>query len=234
MWTTDQTRILIKAYERGYSYRRMAFLTGKTEKQVNNKVFTMSLKRKYQKLEDIGLLGHLDIEASQLTANFGFMLSWAVKVDHAHVISDRLNEGDFMQSDKINTDKRIVKSLIDCLGDFDVITHYFGDYFDVPFIRSRCLKHRIKFPEYGSLYTVDVWRWAKRNLKLHSNRLESVAQHLGVNCKTKLDTNKWIRGTMGDMKSIEYIHKHNVKDVITLEKVYTRMKPYSSGVMRSI
>ena len=233
-WTEDQIKTLCRVYKSGMSYRNMAEATGKSEKQVNDKAFRLGLRRKWQTLEEYGSLGHLDIEATQLTANFGFMLSWAIKVDKGIILSDKLNEEDYSQKNKINADKRIVTSLSNALSDFDVITHFFGDYFDIPFIRSRCLKHNVPFPEYGSLYTIDVWRWAKRNLKLHSNRLESVSQYFGVNSKTKLDPDIWVRATMGDTEALEEIAYHNEQDVITLEKVYHKLKPYSSGAKRSI
>jgi uncharacterized protein YprB with RNaseH-like and TPR domain len=96
------------------------------------------------------------------------------------------------------------------------------------------MKHGLSFPEYGSIFTIDCWKWSKRNMKLHSHRLEAVAQHLGVNSKTKLEPDTWSRGTMGDLKAIDRIFEHNKQDVITLEKVYHVLKPYSSGARRSI
>lgn len=52
--------------------------------------------------------------------------------------------------------------------------------------------------------------------------------------KTKLEPDTWSRGTMGDLKAIDEIYRHNRMDVITLEKVYHILKPYSSGARRSI
>lgn len=195
----------------------------------------MNLLRKHEVILEGKKVGHLDIESSQLNASFGMILSWAIKVDGKNkIIGDRLSAKDFTQPDKLDTDRRVVKSLVATMKEFDVIVHFFGDNFDVPFIRSRCLKYGLNFPEYGSINTIDVWRWVKRNMKLHSSRLEAVAEHLGVNSKTKLRPQTWIRATMGDQVALAEVYEHNRQDVITLEKVFHILKPYSSGARRSI
>lgn len=234
-------KILEKEYPKGTSYRRLSEIifqecgTERTINAIDKQVRNKNLLRNYQKLTHGKKVGHLDIETSQLNASFGFIISWAIKVDGTNkIISDRLTEEDFRVTDKLNTDRRVVFSLTDALKEFDIVTTYFGDYFDIPFIRSRCLKHGRQFLEYGSLHHIDVWKLAKRNMKLHSHRLEAVAEHLGVNSKTKLKPATWARGTMGDMSSIKEIYVHNREDVITLEKVYHLLKPYWAGTRRSI
>ena len=213
----------------------MQLLPERTYNAIERQVRVQGLMRKHEKLVENKRVGHLDIEASQLNASFGFIISWCIKEDGKNKITgDKLTAADFRQVDKLQTDKRVVQSLAKEMENYDIITHFFGDYFDVPFVRSRCLKHGIPFPEYGSIATIDCWKWAKRNLKLHSHRLEAVAGHFGVNSKTKLDPNTWSRGTMGDLKAIDEIYYHNKQDVITLEKVYHILKPYSSGARRAI
>lgn len=239
-WNDFELKLLQKEYLRGTSYRRLSELvsalgTQRSEDSIDHKIRELGLLRKYEKLTHGLKVGHLDIESSQLNASFGFIVSWAIKVDGEDtILGDRLQPRDFRQKDKLQTDKRVVMSLTDALKKFDVVTTYFGDYFDIPFIRSRCLKHDRPFLEYGSLVHVDVWKIVKRAMKLHSHRLEAVASHLGVNSKTKLDPDTWSRGVMGDMDAIEEIWVHNREDVITLEKVYHIMKPYWAGTRRSI
>lgn len=234
-WARDEIRILEREYKSGKSYRQISeLLPRRTYNAIDKQVRNLGLLRKYEALTDKKRVGHLDIEASQLNASFGFIISWAIKDDGGKIIGDKLTLADFKRANKLETDKRVVQSLVKAMEEYDIITHFFGDYFDVPFVRSRCLKHGLSFPEYGSINTIDVWKWAKRNMKLHSHRLEAVAGHLGVNSKTKLDPNTWSRGTMGDMKAIDEIYHHNRQDVITLEKVYHILKPYSSGARRSI
>lgn len=235
-WKQSEVNILTREYQKGASYKTLLkLLEGRTYNAIDKQVRNLNLLRKHEKLVENKKVGHLDIEASQLNASFGFIISWAIKEDGKdNIIGDRLTKKDFAQKDKLQTDKRIVQSLVEAMEDFDIITHFFGDYFDIPFVRSRCLKHGLYFPDYGSIATIDCWKWSKRNMKLHSHRLDAVAGHLGANSKTKLEPDTWSRGTMGDLKAIEEIWEHNRQDVITLEKVYHRLKPYSNGSRRSI
>lgn len=234
-WSREQESILQKNFLKGASFRQLSELTGHTPQAVHNKVFALGLKRKYELLTDGKRLGHLDIESSQLNASFGFIVSYCIKSDGEDVIvGDKLSARDFRQKDKLSTDKRVVESLVKNLENYDVVTTFFGSYFDIPFIRSRALKHGLDFLGYGSLAHVDVWKWAKRNLKLHSHRLEAVAGHFGVSSKTKLEPSTWSRGTMGDLEAIDEIYEHNRQDVVTLEKVYHILKPYSAGTRSSL
>lgn len=240
-WSNQEINYLKREYPKGASYRQLSqmilekFGTDRSINAVDKQVRNLNLRRKYESVTENKRVGHLDIESSQLNASFGFIISWAIKEDgKTTIISDRLTEKDFDVKDKLDTDKRVVMSLVDALSKFDVITTYYGEYFDIPFIRSRCLKHGQKFLEYGSINHVDVWKIAKRNLKLHSHRLEAVAEHMSVNSKTKLRPSTWARATMGDMKAINEVYVHNREDVITLEKVFHLLKPYWVGGKHSI
>lgn len=240
-WTLQEEKVLKKEYNNGASYRQISeFILRECDKvrtidSIDKHVRKLGLLRRYQKLTKDRKVGHLDIESSQLNASFGFIISWAIKLDGKdEIISDRLTEADFRVKDKLDTDKRVVLSLVDALSKFDVITTYYGEYFDIPFIRSRCLKHGKQFLGYGSLHHVDVWKIARKNMKLHSHRLEAVADHMGVNSKTKLQPSTWARATMGDMKAIKEVYIHNREDVITLEKVYHLLEPYWAGTKKSV
>lgn len=234
-WTEEKLRALNRDYLKGLSYRQLALNFQTDVRAINHAVDYYKLSRKYELRTKDKVFGHLDIESSQLNASFGMIISWAIKVDGENkILGDKLEAEDFRKPDKLKTDQRVVTSLSDTLAQFDVLSHFFGDRFDIPFIRSRALRHKVPFPLFGSMDSIDVWIWCKRNLKLHSHRLEAVADFLGVNSKTKLEPDTWIRGTMGDESAIREIWKHNREDVITLEKVYHILKPYSSGARRSI
>lgn len=240
-WSNQEISFLKREYPKGATYRQLSemilekFAVERSINAVDKQIRSLNLKRKHELVTENKKVGHLDIESSQLNASFGFIISWAIKVDGKNqIISDRLTEDDFMVKDKLDTDKRVVMSLVKALSEFDVITTYYGEYFDIPFIRSRCLKHGQKFLEHGSINHIDVWKIAKRNLKLHSHRLEAVADHMGVNSKTKLQPSTWARATMGDTRAIHEVYVHNREDVITLEKVYHLLRPYSAGGKYSI
>lgn len=236
-WTRNETQTLTRAYHSGANYRQiLALLPNRTFESVKTKIRDMGLARKYETLVKDKRVGHFDIETSQLNASFGFLISWAIKEDgpNGKTLYDALNKSDFVKAGYDDPDKRIVTSMVNALNEFDVITYHFGDYFDGPMSRSRALFYKLPFPENGALQKIDTWKWAKRNLKLHSNRLEAIAEFLGVNTKTHLDPRIWRRASRGDIQAVNYIVEHNKQDVLTLEKVYNILKPYSNGARSSI
>jgi len=176
-------------------------------------------------------VGFLDIEASNLDANFGFMITWTILADDGAMFFDYLKDEDFKKGrnaqEMFQVDKRIVKHLIDILFKFDRIVTHYGRKFDLPFIRTRALIDGIPFPGYGSLFNDDTYSMARRKLKLNSNRLDSIARTLfGHSDKTHLDGAIWTSAARGDRESIKYILDHNKIDVIELRKIWYALKEY--------
>ena len=175
----------------------------------------------------------LDIEAGGgLQADFAVVLSWCIKgFGEKDIHYDYLKLEDLKNVRKTGEfdkpDKRLLESLVKTLLCYNrVVTHY-GSRFDLPFVRSRCLYSGVEFPDYGSLYQDDTWRWAKYKLKLSSNRQANVMRFLyGDTEKTAIKQKHWIGALFGDKKSIEYIVAHNKIDVIELEKVWLKLLPY--------
>lgn len=172
--------------------------------------------------------GFLDIEASQLKGNFGHTISWAIKDRGGRVHSDVLKHH------SLNDEKRILRSLLRQLKQYDLVYTYYGTGFDIPFLRTRCLYHKLPFPEYMTLYHRDVYFMARGRLSLHSKRLEAVAEFLGITDKTRLDPAIWVAAGFGDKDAYDYIHEHNVADVEVLEKVHEILEPFYLGTRRSI
>ncbi len=178
----------------------------------------------------------VDIEASGLDADFAVMLCWCVKPVGEKIISDVLTLEDI---DRGKQDERIVESLVDELVKYDRIFTHYGTYFDVPFIRTRALVHKLYFPGYGALYHTDVWMMAKKKLKIHSNRQDSVSQTLtNKSDKTKIHPDIWLKAQFGTKKerkeALKYIQEHCRIDVEELEENYLALLPYVHQTNTSI
>lgn len=184
-----------------------------------------------EKKEDTKV-GYIDIETSNLKANFGIMLSYAIKVrGKGKIFCDTITKKEIEDG---TLDKRLVKQCINDMKKFDVLMGYYSTKFDIPFIRSRAMYWGIDFPIYGELNHKDVWYMVRAKMCLHSNRLESACQHLGIRGKTHIDGLYWIRALSGDEYSLKYILDHNKKDVIILEKLHNRVKDFVRNTTRSI
>ncbi len=164
-----------------------------------------------------------DIESSNLNADFGFILSGAVKsLGNSKTYVSKLDDYKSYKSDPTN-DKYLVKDLADRLSESDVWVSWYGAGFDVPYINSRLIFHG--YDPLPPIPHIDLWRISRYQLKLHSNRLASAASFLQVEEKTKLDGPIWIRASAGHGPSLKYVVEHNVQDVLVLEQAYEKMKP---------
>lgn len=177
-------------------------------------------------------LGHLDIEASNLNANFGIVLSYCIKEDGGRIIK-RLIEPKHMKSGEF--DKYLMIQLCKDIRKFDRLTTWYGDRFDIPYLRTRCLYHNLDFPLYGEVAHTDAWMIARKKLRLHSNRMEVVAKFFGIAAKNHpLIPEIWLRCLSGNRKALNFVLTHNIEDVETLEKVYNKIKDYKRLVRLSI
>src|SRR5580700_9917282 len=81
--------------------------------------------------------GFFDLEASGLQADYGQMLTWAIKDGQSDKIyCDTITPEDIENNIE---DQRIVKTCVEELLRYDKIVTYFGSGFDFPFLRARAL-----------------------------------------------------------------------------------------------
>jgi uncharacterized protein YprB with RNaseH-like and TPR domain len=173
-----------------------------------------------------------DIETTGLQGNWDFMITYSIKPEGENdiicgaITKKEIEDGSF--------DRRIVKECIDNLMKFDRVYTFYGTKFDIPFLRTRALEQGIDFPIYGSISHKDIYYIAKHKLKLHSNRLESVCDLLGIKGKTHENPNTWRFASGGNKKAIDDILNHNIWDVRILEDVYNRLKDFVKELDKSI
>ena len=174
--------------------------------------------------------GYLDIEASNLNANFGLMLTWALKLRDGEIISSVMTKEELYTEDM---DKALCQRLIEAMEKYEidvVVTHYGGPgRFDIPFIIARCEFHGLRWKGHGQLRHIDTHRLAKRVLKLHSYRLDAIEQFFGSEEKTRILPKHWVKALRGDADAVAYILDHNIKDVKVLERIHKRLERYCPG-----
>lgn len=176
-------------------------------------------------------VGFWDIESTSLKADYGQMLSWAIKDGASDTIYyDVITAKDIRKGVE---DKRIVQSMVDTFKLFDRVVTFYGSRFDAPFSRTRALITGVEFPAYGTLKHTDAYMMARSRINLSSKRLENCCrQLLGYTNKTRIETQHWRGGMRGDKKALDYIVEHNCYDVVDLEKLYNVIEPFS-GTSRS-
>lgn len=177
-------------------------------------------------------IGYLDIEANELKANWGFMLSWCIKPkDSDEILEDVITKDELFE---FSFDKRITKSLIDAMKQFDILVTYYGTGFDIPFIRTRSIYNGISFPEYGSIYHWDLYYKVRSKLQLHSNRLEVATKFFGIEGKTHLEPAQMIRARYGDPDALAWLLHHNREDVIITQRLHDLLWEHSKWIRKSL
>jgi uncharacterized protein YprB with RNaseH-like and TPR domain len=181
-------------------------------------------------------VGFLDIEASNLDADFGIMLSYCIKIAGSkEILQGVLTKADIETSKPGCEDTRIIRQLVKDFEQFDRIVTFFGKGFDVPFIRARAIIDKVKFPNYGSVIHTDVYYIVRSRVKLSSRRLENCCRVLlGKTNKTRINNAYWRGAVRGCKKALDYVLDHNKKDVIDLERLYNKVINFSRKNDQSI
>lgn len=177
-------------------------------------------------------IGYLDIESGGLQANFDYMLTWCIKTRDKNEYKTGCISALDIQNYKL--DKRILKELIDALKEYDVILTYYGTKFDVPFIRTRAMMHKLDFIEFGALQHKDCYYMVKMKMRLHRNSLDSACAALGIKGKNHIKGNYWMRAKLGDPVALAYVLDHNKKDCAILEQLHKRLENYVKDSSKSI
>ena len=171
-------------------------------------------------------VGFFDIEASNLSADFGYCFSYALKELDGDIIGRVLTPREIRS---FKFDEKLMKELCKDLRKFHrIVVHWGADRrFDLPFVRARALKFNLDFPLYKEIYCQDTWAMAKAKLKLSRNRLENICDFFGIPSKAhKLYPDAWQKALAGDKTSLDYIFTHNVEDVESLEAVWKKLNQY--------
>ena len=125
-------------------------------------------------------------------------------------------------------DKAIVKALYDLLDTADIVVAHNGDKFDLPTIIGRGVVHGFSPP--SPYLTIDTVKTARKELRLVGNSLALLCEELNLPRK---DEHKkypgfelWLGCLRGEDAAWEEMKEYNIADVISLEALYIRLRPY--------
>jgi hypothetical protein len=127
--------------------------------------------------------------------------------------------------DKNQCDKQMLIDFIEQANQADELIAHNGDRFDIKWIRTRCIFHRIPmFPQYK---TLDTLKKAKNGFNFNSNKLDYIAQFLGVGAKVKHSGfDMWKKVMKNDPEAMDEMVNYCEGDIIVLEDVYFTMQNY--------
>jgi len=147
----------------------------------------------------------------------GYTLCWAAKWQgKKQVLFDSVYE-----SKPVDMTKR-VHGLLD---EADVVCHYNGSKFDIPTLNNEFLLNNLSPPsQYKEL---DLLKTARQRFRFPSNKLDYIAQQLGLGAKTKhMGMDMWRDCMDGCPKAWAVMKKYNKQDVKLLEDLYNILLPW--------
>jgi uncharacterized protein YprB with RNaseH-like and TPR domain len=170
-------------------------------------------------------IGIVDIETSNLKANWGFVFSYCLKSEDGALIKRILTAKEI--KDGIY-DKELMRQFCIDVRKFDRLIGYYSARFDIPFLRTRALYHGLDFPIFKEIKHTDLYDITKRKLSLHSKRLQVVADFFGIKSKGHpMNPSVWFKAMAGDEKALKWIMIHNIEDVDTTLELWNRLNDYS-------
>lgn len=125
--------------------------------------------------------------------------------------------------DKEQNDKFLIEQFVQVLNEADLIVAHNGDNFDIKWLKTRALFHRIPMlPNYKQFDTLKV---AKSKLYLNSNRLDYISKFLGFEGKIQTTPDLWNKVViLNDRETLKDMLEYCDEDVRQLEKVYNELK----------
>lgn len=141
-----------------------------------------------------------------------------------------INAWDFTEWQKdVNNDKKVIESFHKVFQEADVIITHNGKSFDMKHLKTRGMKHGVLFND--DLIHIDTKNEAKKHLYMFNNRLGTIGEFL-VNDK-KMENGGWqlwVDVMNRDPKSQKLMTEYCKQDVILLEKVYLKLRPYIKSI----
>lgn len=133
-----------------------------------------------------------------------------------------------LQWDSKQNDKAMLQKFVEVANTANELVGHNGDKFDLAWIRTRCLYHRIPmFPNYT---TLDTLKKARQSFRFNSNKLDYIAKFLGMGGKIKTEFGIWKDIVLNNDKvAMEKMVKYCKRDVVILEKVFAEMRGHMAA-----
>lgn len=128
-------------------------------------------------------------------------------------------------STRVDGKQGMAEAAYDLLNEADALVSWNGTRFDITHLNRLCLEAGLGEP--SPYVNLDLIKTVKSKFRFPSNKLDYVAQRLGVGAKLSHTGHKlWLDCLAGDDKAWRLMEKYNRQDVAVTEKLYTKLKPW--------
>jgi DNA polymerase elongation subunit (family B) len=147
----------------------------------------------------------------------GYTLSWAAKwLGEKEVMFDSVYQ---------TSPKRMIRRIHKLVSEADVVIHYNGTKFDMPTLNKEFILQELPPP--APYKQIDLLRTARSQFRFPSNKLDYIAKALGLGTKVKhVGHDLWTQCMARDPEAWAKMEAYNRHDVVLLEKLYYRLRPW--------
>lgn len=125
--------------------------------------------------------------------------------------------------------EEMVKAAWTLLDEADVVIHYNGRHFDVPWMQREFVELGLDPP--APFRQLDLYEVVKKQFRFPSNKLDYVAQRLLGVGKTKHQGHElWIRVLAGDAVAQGKMRRYNIQDVRLLIPLYFKLLAWAPRI----
>lgn len=155
-----------------------------------------------------------NIGLHQLTKS-GEVMCWGAKW---------LGEDEIIFRSILNGKKKMVKTAWKLLDEADVVIHFNGKRFDIPWLNREFLEAGLAPP--SPYRQIDLMTVSKQ-FKFPSHKLAYITKRLGLLGKIEHEGfDLWVKCMAKDPEAWKRMEEYNVRDVVELEELYGILKPW--------
>ena len=161
-----------------------------------------------------------NVHDSQIISRW-FILTWSAK----WLNSDKVYSGKLTGKQAIAQDDKVqMSALWHLLDEADIVIAHNGEKFDIPQINARLIVHGLKPTR--PYQQIDTLKIARRQFDFDGNGLDNLANIFGIEGKIQTDFELWDRCMAGDTDALSTMEKYNKQDVLLLEEMYIKLRPW--------
>lgn len=160
------------------------------------------------------------IQHHQITKH-QYILSWAAKwLYDEHIQSDVVTPEESID----RNDKRVLESIWSLLDKADIVIGHNGERFDLRKLRWRFISHNMQPPT--PFRVIDTLKIARREFFAPSYKQDFLTKYFELPNKLSTDFQLWADCEQGDATRLEEMVEYNRHDVMGLEQMYIKLRPY--------
>jgi DNA polymerase elongation subunit (family B) len=166
---------------------------------------------------------------------FSWGIGHKVSLNHENIVDERkiiCVSWKFEGSNKVsslewkpNDDKDLVTKFAEIFNSADIVIGQNSDNFDIKWLRTRCLVHNV--PLKVKVNSIDTLKMARQGFRFNTNRLDYMSKFIGNEGKKETSFGLWKDIVLyNDKKAMKTMVNYCENDIIILEQVYNKLKPY--------